>query len=66
MDCLKIPALFLIHKSTTVQVEMELFQHYRVSDLKDMVVLYLEELSRTQLSVLNSWEAFLPEIKRVM
>jgi hypothetical protein len=50
----------------TVQVEMELFQHYRVSDLKDMVVLYLEELSRTQLSVLNSWEAFLPEIKRVM
>jgi len=48
------------------QMEMELFQHYRVSDLKGMVVIYLEELSRTQLQLLNSWEAFLPDIKRVM
>ena len=45
---------------------MELFQHYRVSDLKHMVVLYLEELSRTQLNMVNYWEAFLPDIKRVM
>jgi hypothetical protein len=31
-----------------------------------MVVLYLEELTRTQLQMVNYWEAFLPEIKRLM
>jgi hypothetical protein len=49
-----------------MQEEMEVFQEYRVSDLKKMVVVYLEELSRTQLNLVNCWEAFLPDIKRVM
>ena len=46
------------------QVEMELFQHYRVADFKAIIVVYLEELSRTQQEMAGHWEAFLPEVQR--
>ena len=45
---------------------MELFQHYRVTDFKDIIVLYLEDLNKTQLDMINHWEGFLLETKRVM
>ena len=47
------------------QVEMELFQHYRVADFKQIIVVYLEELTQTQLAMVSHWEGFLPEIKRI-
>ena len=43
---------------------MELFQHYRVADFKAIIVVYLEELSRTQQEMAGHWEAFLPEVQR--
>ena len=49
-----------------VQVEMELFQHYRVSDFKDIIVLYLEDVTRTQQDMVTHWEAYLEETKRVV
>ena len=52
--------------SDLLQVEMELFQHYRVTDFKDIIVLYLEDLNKTQLDMINHWEGFLQETKRVM
>ena len=48
------------------QVEMELFQHYRVSDFKNIIVIYLEDLTNTQQDMINHWEGFLQETKRVM
>ena len=48
------------------QVEMELFQHYRVSDFKDIIVLYLEDVTRTQQDMVTHWEAYLEETKRVV
>ena len=47
------------------KVEMELFQHYRVADFKQIIVVYLEELTQTQLAMVSHWEGFLPEIKRI-
>ena len=44
---------------------MELFQHYRVSDFKDIIVLYLEDVTRTQQDMVTHWEAYLEETKRV-
>ena len=48
------------------QVEMELFQHYRVSDFKNIIVIYLEDLTNTQQDMIHHWEGFLQETKRVM
>ena len=50
----------------SLQVEMELFQHYRVSDFKDIIVLYLEDVTRTQQDMVTHWEAYLEETKRVV
>jgi len=51
--------------SEVIKVEMELFQHYRVADFKQIIVVYLEELTQTQLAMVSHWEGFLPEIKRI-
>lgn len=51
---------------SSFQVEMELFQHYRVSDFKNIIVIYLEDLTATQQDMVNHWEGFLQETKRVM
>ena len=48
------------------QVEMELFQHYRVSDFKDIIIVYLEDITKTQHVMVTHWEGFLQETKRVM
>ena len=45
---------------------MELFQHYRVADFKKIIVVYLEDLTQTQQDMVNHWESFLPDVKRVM
>ena len=58
--------VWLVLSSDLLQVEMELFQHYRVTDFKDIIVLYLEDLNKTQLDMINHWEGFLQETKRVM
>jgi len=50
--------------SQVIKVEMELFQHYRVSDLKDLILKYLDDLCNTQLAMVNHWEQFLPQLKR--
>ena len=49
-----------------LKVEMELFQHYRVADFKNIIVVYLEDLTHTQQDMVNHWENFLPDVKRVM
>ena len=48
-----------------LQVEMELFQHYRVTDLKALILRYLEDLCSTQLALLNHWQQFLPTINKI-
>ncbi|XP_023321177.1 sorting nexin-2 [Eurytemora carolleeae] len=50
--------------SQVIKVEIDLFQHYRVFDLKALVLRYLEELTRTQLAILNHWEQSLPYLTR--
>ena len=45
---------------------MELFQHYRVSDFKDIIIVYLEDITKTQHVMVTHWEGFLQETKRVM
>jgi len=52
--------------SEVIKVEMELFQHYRVADFKKIIVVYLEDLTQTQQDMVNHWESFLPDVKRVM
>ena len=45
---------------------MELFQHYRVSDFKNIIVIYLEDMSKTQQDMVIHWENFLEETRRNM
>ena len=45
---------------------MELFQHYRVSDFKNIIVIYLEDITKTQQDMVNHWENFLEETRRNM
>jgi len=52
--------------SEVIKVEMELFQHYRVADFKDIIVIYLEDVNKSQQDMVNHWEGFLLETKRVM
>ena len=49
-----------------LQVEMELFQHYRVSDFKDIIIIYLEDITKAQQDMVNHWEGFLTETRRVI
>lgn len=45
---------------------MELFQHYRVSDFKNIIVIYLEDMTKTQQDMVIHWENFLEETRRNM
>ena len=55
------------HKiSEVIKVEMEFFQHYRVVDFKNIIIVYLEDITKTQQVMVTHWEGFLQETKRVM
>ena len=64
-EVIKVTFDFEWKRFANPKVEMELFQHYRVADFKQIIVVYLEELTQTQLAMVSHWEGFLPEIKRI-
>ena len=43
-----------------------MFQHYRVSDFKNIIVIYLEDMTKTQQDMVIHWENFLEETRRNM
>ena len=43
-----------------------MFQHYRVSDFKNIIVIYLEDMTKTQQDMVIHWEIFLEETRRNM